>query len=91
MKARVHITIKGYVQGVGFRWFVRDIAVSLHLAGWVRNLPGGPVEAVFEGEKSVIAKAIEQCAHGPSYAVVSGIDASWEEMLEDLTGFDIKY
>jgi len=52
MKARAHITVKGYVQGVGFRWFVNDIAESLLLAGWVRNISGGSVEAVFEGEKS---------------------------------------
>jgi acylphosphatase len=91
MKARVCITIKGYVQGVGFRWFVRDIAVSLHLDGWVRNLPGGSVEAVFEGEKSAIAKAIEQCSNGPPYSVVTGIDASWDETVEDLIGFDIKF
>jgi len=91
MKARAHITFKGYVQGVGFRWFVRDIAESLRLAGWVKNLPGGAVEAVFEGEKSVITKAIEQCSAGPSDSVVSAVDTNWDETVEDLIGFEIKY
>jgi acylphosphatase len=91
MKARAHITVKGYVQGGGFRWFVNDIAESLLLAGWVRNISGGSVEAVFEGEKSEIEKAIEQCYNGPSHAVVSQIDAVWDEAVEDLVGFNIKY
>ena len=91
MKARAHITIKGYVQGVGFRWFVNDIAEHLHLAGWVRNLLGGSVEAVFEGEKLAIEKAIEQCSSGPPDAVVSSINTIWDEAIEDLAGFDIKY
>jgi acylphosphatase len=91
MKARAHITVKGYVREVGFRWFVNDIAESLLLAGWVRNISGGSVEAVFEGEKSEIEKTIEQCYKGPLHAVVSQIDAVWDEAVEDLVGFNIKY
>ena len=91
MKSRAHLIIKGYVQSVGFRWFVRDIALSLRLTGWVRNLPDRSVEAVFEGERETIEAAIEQCARGPSSAVVSGIDAGWDELPEDLAEFNIKY
>ena len=91
MKTRAHITVNGYVQGVGFRWLVRDVAASLRLSGWVRNLPEGSVEAVFEGEKPVIDHAIEQCRNGPPHAVVSRIDTLWDEAVENLTGFDITY
>ncbi len=79
------------MQGVGFRWYVYDVAVSFRLSGWVRNLYDGKVEAVFEGEKASIEEAIRQCAEGPRSAAVSGMDVNWDEKLEDLAGFDIRY
>ena len=83
--------IRGRVQGVGFRWFVYDTAVSFGLSGWVKNLCDGNVEAVFEGEKSAIEAAIKQCSEGPRSAVVSGIDLDRDENPEGLTGFDIRH
>ena len=50
-KARLHVFIEGRVQGVFFRAHTRDEAISRGLAGWVRNLPDGRVEALFEGER----------------------------------------
>jgi acylphosphatase len=91
MKTRVHLLIKGRVQGVGFRWFVTDIAATFGLAGWTKNLSDGRVEAVFEGERSAIKAAIERCAEGPRSAIVSGIGVNWDENPEDLTGFGIRY
>ncbi|HMK55332.1 MAG TPA: acylphosphatase [Dissulfurispiraceae bacterium] len=91
MKTRVHLLIKGRVQGVGFRWFVNDIATSMGLAGWAKNLRDGRVEAVFEGEKSAIESAISHCNEGPRSAIVAGIDLSWDEQPEGLSGFDIRY
>ena len=91
MKSRAHLIINGRVQGVGFRWFVYDIAVSLGLSGWVKNLYDGKVEAVFEGERSTIEAAINQCYGGPRSAVVSGIDVNRDESPEGLNGFDITH
>jgi acylphosphatase len=91
MKSRAHLIIRGRVQGVGFRWFVYDTAVSLRLSGWVKNLYDGQVEAVLEGERSTIETAIKQCSDGPRSAVVSGIDLNWDENPEGLTGFDIRH
>jgi acylphosphatase len=91
MKTRAHLLIKGRVQGVGYRWFVSDIATSFGLSGWTKNLSDGPVEAIFEGERSAIEAAIERCAEGPRSAIVSGIEVNWDENPEGLNGFGIRY
>ena len=91
MKTRAHLLIRGHVQGVGFRWFITDIASSLGLAGWARNLADGNVEVVFEGEREAIEAAISHCNDGSRSAIVSGIDADWDEKPEGLTGFRIRY
>ncbi|MGO9376918.1 MAG: acylphosphatase [Dissulfurispiraceae bacterium] len=91
MKARAHLFISGRVQGVGLRWFVTDIASSLGLAGWAKNLTDGKVEVVFEGERGTIEAAIRHCNEGPRSAIVSGIDTNWDEKPEDLIGFHIRY
>ncbi|HTZ18780.1 MAG TPA: acylphosphatase, partial [Dissulfurispiraceae bacterium] len=88
---RAHLIIKGRVHGVGFRWFVYDVASTFRLAGWVKNLYDGRVEAVFEGERPSIESAINSCAEGPRSAVVSGVDTTWDEEPEGLSGFDIRY
>lgn len=83
--------IDGRVQGVFYRAFTRDIASSLGLNGWVRNLRDGRVEALFEGEKMLIEKAIQSCYKGPPGARVSHIDVTWEPYVGDQKGFIIRY
>jgi len=89
MKERAHLWIDGRVQGVAFRYFTVEVAQKLALAGWVRNLPDRRVEAVFEGERNVIEKAIELCSSGPPFAHVTNIKLSWDELTEGLDGFHI--
>lgn len=91
MKVRAHLYISGKVQGVYYRAFVQDIADSLGLKGWVKNLPDKKVEAVFEGERDLIEKAIAKCYEGPPYAHVTDINTIWENHLEGFTDFRIKY
>lgn len=91
MKARAHLYISGMVQGVYYRAFTQEVADSLGLTGWVRNLPDRRVEAVFEGEKELIEKAIMRCHQGPPYARVTDIDVAWENQLEDFNDFRIRY
>ncbi|MBF0328668.1 MAG: acylphosphatase [Nitrospirae bacterium] len=91
MKARAHLYISGRVQGVYYRGFTEELAESLGLAGWVRNLHDRRVEAVFEGEKTVIEEAIRKCRSGPPASHVTGIDVSWEEKLEGFRDFSIRY
>lgn len=90
-KVRAHLYISGKVQGVFYRAFTEEVALSLGLKGWVRNLPDRRVEAVFEGDKELIEKAIKKCYEGPPFAQVSHIDVIWEESVEDLTDFRIRY
>jgi acylphosphatase len=91
MKTRVHLFVSGRVQGVSYRWFVYDIAHTLNLAGWVRNLPDTRVEAVFEGNREVIEKAILKCRQGPPASRVADVDVTWENGIEDIADFEIRH
>lgn len=89
--ARVHLVIHGYVQGVFYRASTRQTALSLGLKGWVRNMPSGNVEVVFQGRVDQIRKAVEWCRQGPPGAQVTGIDEEWSEAKAECEGFEIKY
>ncbi len=91
MQARAHLIIKGIVQGVFYRAFTRDVASRLNLKGWVKNLPDGSVEAVFEGDKEEIEQAIKQCSLGPPGSRVDDVVVKWIENKGDLKGFEVKY
>ena len=69
-----HVTIRGRVQGVGYRAWVEHRAVAHDLEGWVRNRRDGPVEAVFAGPADVVTDMIAACRRGPSYARVDAVD-----------------
>lgn len=71
---RLHVLVRGRVQGVGFRWFVREAARELGLAGWVRNRPDGAVEVAAEGSAATIERLREQLRNGPPGAVVTSVD-----------------
>jgi len=73
-KKRYRITVSGRVQGVGFRFFTRDVAQTLGLSGWVMNLIGGDVELEAEGEQSAIDKLIEELRQGPPLSRVTDLD-----------------
>ena len=90
-KARAHAFIDGYVQGVFYRAFTRELAHNLGLNGWVRNLRDGRVEAVFEGDKAKIQQAIKECYAGPPGASVSNIDVQWESYENGEEGFSVRY
>ena len=89
--ARAHLFIDGMVQGVFYRAFTRELAHNLGLDGWVRNLRDGRVEALFEGEKGIIQKAIQACYAGPAGARVTNIDVQWETYTGDEKGFGVRY
>ncbi|MDQ1371459.1 MAG: acylphosphatase [Candidatus Thermoplasmatota archaeon] len=67
---RARVVFQGLVQGVFFRANAQERARSLGLTGWVRNLPDGSVEAVFEGEEAAVEDAIDWCATKQPYAKV---------------------
>jgi acylphosphatase len=70
----LHVAVRGRVQGVGFRWFVRERARELQLAGWVRNLPDGSVEVFAEGERDALEHFQRLLKSGPPGAVVASVD-----------------
>ncbi|HWJ15795.1 MAG TPA: acylphosphatase [Gemmatimonadaceae bacterium] len=70
---RLHVLATGLVQGVGFRWFVRESARRLDLAGWVLNRPDGAVEVMAEGEAAGVAALRAAVSEGPAGARVDGI------------------
>ncbi len=82
MRKLVHLSIKGKVQGVGYRAFVELQAELLGLEGWVRNRRDGSVEAVVAGDAAKIGKLIDECSKGPPASRVAAIDES--EATEDL-------
>jgi acylphosphatase len=81
---RVHVVVRGRVQGVGFRWFVQQSASSLDLAGWVRNTPDGSVEVEAEGNPAEVQRLRALLDDGPSGARVESIEeiAVGSEQLE---------
>ena len=78
MTDRLHVYVQGRVQGVGFRYATYAEALELGLAGWVRNLPDGCVEAEFEGPRERLELMLDWCRRGPRMARVSGVEGRWE-------------
>ena len=76
MSARIikHVSVRGRVQGVGFRYFVESEALRLGIEGWVRNQRDGSVEAVFAGVAETVAAMIAACESGPRSAKVDALD-----------------
>ena len=67
--------VSGHVQGVGFRWFVRNAARELGLTGWVRNLADGRVEAEASGAPEALAAFEGRLREGPRGAAVAAVEA----------------
>jgi acylphosphatase len=87
---RAHVYVSGQVQGVFFRYETREGARSRGLAGWVRNLPDGRVEAVFEGSVDAVAEMVKWCRQGPRGAVVNQVEVAHEDP-EGLEGFEVRF
>ena len=79
---RAHVFVSGRVQDVWFRESTRQRAEELGVGGWVRNLPDGRVEALFEGDADAVQKAIDYVREGPTLARVSQVEVE-EETSED--------
>lgn len=82
----VHVVITGRVQGVGYRAWVEAEAAALGLAGWVRNLRDGSVEALFSGEEEAVGTMLAACRKGPPAARVENV-ATADAAAPDQPGF----
>jgi acylphosphatase len=86
---RKRVVVRGRVQGVWFRDSCREQAQRLGVAGWVRNLPDGRVEGVFEGEPDAVEQMVEWCHIGPPRAMVVDVDVVDEEPVGE-SGFVVR-
>ncbi len=75
MTERLEADVRGYVQGVGFRWFVVRKATQLGLGGWVSNEPDGTVRVVAEGNPAALDELLAALRSGPAGASVELVDA----------------
>jgi acylphosphatase len=72
-RAVLLVTIRGRVQGVGYRAWVEYQAMACGLEGWVRNRRDGSVEALFAGPGKAVAEMVALCRHGPPAARVDAV------------------
>ncbi len=86
---RAHVRVRGRVQGVFFRGEMHDRAQSRAVAGWVRNLADGSVEAVFEGQAAAVESMVDWCGRGPSGARVDDVELHWESPSRE-RGFSVR-
>jgi acylphosphatase len=86
MQAKIFIS--GFVQGIGFRGFVKSHARKLGLKGWVQNVPDGRVEVLAQGDKTTIEKLIKLCEKGPFLAEVKSVTVNWEKTGDYFAGFE---
>jgi acylphosphatase len=89
-RERAHVFVAGQVQGVFFRDSTRERAEQLGLAGWVKNLPDGRVEAVFEGSPERVREMIQWCEQGPPHAAVEEVESEFEASKGDLERFEVR-
>ena len=90
--ARLSATVYGRVQGVYFRYFVRNVARMLSLKGYVRNLASGDaVEVQAEGEKQQLHGLLEQLKLGPPGAWVKRVEVDWSDCSGQFIDFTIRY
>lgn len=87
---RLHIRVKGRVQGVGFRAHVEYIARQLGLSGWVRNVGYDVVEAVAEGERPTLERFAEATRTGPRGSQVDEATLDWLEASGEFQAFTVR-
>ncbi len=89
MAVRATVRFHGRVQGVYFRAHCAERAQELGLDGYVRNVPDGSVEAVFEGERTVVETCIEWNRTSQPYASVSRVEVAWAVATGEFHGFSM--
>ncbi|HEY2387845.1 MAG TPA: acylphosphatase [Candidatus Binatia bacterium] len=88
---RLHLRIRGRVQGVWYRGAMQEEARRHGARGWVRNLPDGSVEAVVEGPATAVRAVADWSRTGPPGARVDGVDERAEPPSGEFVGFDVRY
>ena len=86
---RLRAVVRGYVQGVGFRYFVLERVRGSGLRGWVRNRGDGSVECVVEGPRPQLERLLVELRRGPRPAEVSSVEVDWQPARGDLPEFGV--
>ena len=89
-KKTVYLILKGRVQGVGFRYFIKQRAEELQISGWARNAPDGKVEIEAEGEPRNLETFIDWIKIGPSRGVIHSVSVSEIIPVRNFTSFIIR-
>ena len=90
MKERLVATVRGRVQGVGYRWFVTREAGRLGLSGWVANQADGSVRVVAEGERADLDELAGRLTVGPAGARVLDVSLAWSAATGVEDGFSVR-
>lgn len=88
---RVKVVITGEVQNVNMRSYIQEKALLLELAGYVKNMDDGTVEAVFEGDEKDVEEMIEFCKEGPRGATIDDVEVIEEDYKGNFEDFEIRY
>jgi len=88
---RLEAVVHGYVQGVGFRWYTREVARRLSVRGYVRNRPDRSVEVVAEGSERALNELLSCLRVGPSAASVRRVDTNWSDDRAEFHGFEVRF
>lgn len=83
----LHAIVEGHVQGVGFRYFVKENAEAFNLTGWVRNRYDGSVELTAKGSQDALERLLEFLRMGPSRSMVTNVKVDWSNESKDYSQF----
>jgi acylphosphatase len=87
----LQVFYEGHVQGVGFRWAVRDVAKGFDVTGWVRNLPDGRVELLVTAEENEVRAFLDRVAQGELHALIHKQTENKLNNPVSARGFEIRY
>ncbi len=90
-KKRLHVFWSGRVQGVGFRYTAQTTAMDLKLAGWVRNLQDGRVEALCEGPEEVLKAFLDRVTQGPMRPYIRQTQVDWLQATGEFPDFRVRF
>ncbi len=90
-KKTISVIVRGNVQGIGYRWYVQNLARSRKLAGWVKNLEDGSVEISAQGSKEALEEFIASLRKH-TYARVTSIETQWLDGVgQEFVDFSIRF
>tara|TARA_Y100000310_G_scaffold334456_1_gene414279 strand:+ start:13000 stop:13275 length:276 start_codon:yes stop_codon:yes gene_type:complete len=91
MKKRIRIRVRGDVQGVSMRYYVKEFSREKGIVGWVTNKKDGSVEIVAEADEEILFALLELCKKGPKWAHVVKVTEAWEDPTDSYDEFRIIY